>query len=306
MKKLFSIVLALLLVFCFVSCDNDKDVKKEEAAAAVDVEATYENEVSVATVDELINVLNELEESTKIILTAEEYDFEGTTTEVEVFGQTGWMLPLIVNNVALVAADGVTPYIHSTDDIENGSAASQDIVIITGENVVINGIKFGTRGSDNKAVEIIGTNASIKNTTFVGGGACCYDNGANGTTIEDCQFVEGASLVIANGSKNMTVINNTFSEDSCFNITGRLKTGWNQYNVDLSNATIYGNTFELGSHIFLIATYFDDTFGNFDFEKAFGFELYQDIIDTPKLDGNGNKLYDREYIYLTIGENEAE
>lgn len=282
MKKISVLLLALLMVFAFASCKNDTPTPKPEPEVIPDDPiVSYEHNVKVTTVDELIEVLNSLQPNTKISLAEGIYDFEGKSCDVEALNQKGWMIPIVVENVALVGEGNVK--ILSTDDIPNGAWATQDIVFISADNVVIDGIEFGIRGSMNKSVEIKGAdNVIIRNCSFLDESSNLYINGGiTNITVRDNIFGNGALVTFTDGvSKDIKIFKNTLKEGSTFNVVGYRKTGWNDGNVDFTEASFIGNTCEAGAKIELKAdpSVFENSFPGFDPVKLFGVKLSSDEV----------------------------
>ena len=276
-------------------------VCKQKKTEAIPYE--YIKTVNVATVDQLISALNSLEDGTCIVMAAGTYDFEGKSTSVNYSGQTGWMMPILKNNVMIKAADGATVKIQSTDSIENGTWAQQVLMLVVGENFVLDGITMGWRGSKNKVVEICAKNTLIKNCTFEekngGDGSCLYlqslydgttlKSKTSGTIVSNCTFEKNSSISVSNGAEGLTMKNNTFKEGSIIYLTGKRDTGWNDYSIDVSTVIWEGNNFATGTKMILKATDEDwsTSFGDFD-PTTFGLTLESNVEPVAGRYGTAN------------------
>ena len=245
---------------------------------------SYKNIVKVETVNELITALEGLKESTCIIMTAGTYDFEGKSTNVNYSGQTGWMMPILKNNVMIKAADGATVKICSTDNIGNGALATQDIMIVAGENFVLDGITVGVRGNKNKSIEVISNNAVFKNCKFVDE-ACLYiakgdtsDLKGYNTTVSNCTFEKDSSISFTNGANILKMKKNTFKDDSIIYLTGKRDSGWNPNSINVFSIDWTENVFEAGATMILKATDADwsTSFGEFA-PTTFGLTLESNV-----------------------------
>ncbi len=232
----------------------------------------YLHEFTVNTVDELIERLNNLEDSTVITLKAGTYDFEGKSTDVEYYGQTGWMIPVLKNNVCIKAEEGAVVEIKSTDDISNGAAATQTIFAIDGDNFILDGIKVGERGSKNKTIQMEAENTVIRNCSFAGkSGVYISSKQTKNTTIENCTFDATGYVSFTDGASGLNLIGNKFGADTIIYLTGKRESGWNPNSIDLSSVEIKDNTFDEGATVEMKATAEDWTcFDGFDPVTLFG------------------------------------
>ncbi len=262
----------------------------------------YAKTVNVSNVTELISALNSLEDGTCIIMAAGTYDFEGNSTTVNYSDQTGWMMPILKNNVMIKAADDATVKIQSTDSIANGAWATQVLMLVVGENFVLDGITMGWRGSKNKIVEICAKNTLIKNCTFAennDSGSCLYlqsqydgttlKSKTSGTIVSNCTFEKNSSISVSNGAEGLTMKNNTFKEGSKIYLTGKRDTGWNDYSIDVSTVVWEGNNFATGTTMILKATDEDwsTSFGDFD-PTTFGLTLESNVEPVAGRYGTAN------------------
>ena len=246
-------------------------------------EYTYAHTVTVKNVTELINALNNLQESTKIVLAAGTYDFEGNTTSVSYGSETGWMIPIIVDNVKMVAADGATVKICSTDNIGNGNWATQDLILVAGKNFVLDGISVGIRGSKNKSIEVISENSVFKNCKFVDGGNLYINKSGEleckNTNVSNCVFEKDAYISFSNGADTLKLQKSTFKNGSIVYLTGIRESGWNNLSIKISSIDFEGNDFQTGSTMILKATETDyaSCFGDFDPVTLFGMTLTSNV-----------------------------
>ena len=158
-------------------------------------------------------------------------------------------------NVAIVAEDDAEVTILSTDDTPNGALASQDMIAIVSDNVVLAGLRIGTRFSDNKAVDVIGNNVTIDTCTFIDGSALYIaefdqadENNIDKVTVQYCTFEDGATVSFTSGvGGDIRFNDNTMRNDSALYLTGSRNSGWNPVGIDVSEADFSGNTFEAGA-----------------------------------------------------------
>jgi len=247
------------------------------------VEFVFKNTVNVKSVDELISALNSLKESTKIVLAAGTYDLEGKTTDVNYGSQTGWMIPILVDNVKMVAAKGAEVKICSTDSISNGAWASQDIILVAGKNFVLEGVSIGVRGSKNKSIEVISENSVFRNCKFVDGGSLYINKSGEleckSTTLSNCVFERDAYISFSNGAEFLKLYQSTFKDGSIVYLTGIRNSGWNDLSIKVSSIDFVENDFQTGSTMILKATEEDyaTCFAGFDPIKLFGMTLKSSV-----------------------------
>ena len=228
-------------------------------------DADFANNLTTSSQSDLTSKLNSLAADTKITLSAGEYDMpKDETTGPEYNGQKGWLFLINQDNVAIVAADGEDVTIKSSDATDNGAAATQNLITVTGDNAVLANLNIGTRVNKNKSVEVVGDNAIIDGCTFLEDAVLYFNSAENGTpinnvTVKNCTFQNGAMLVLCNGvDGTITIADNTFEEGSTLKITGYRNSGWNEMSVDLSDAKFSDNTFEAGSSVTMAYTVGND------------------------------------------------
>lgn len=275
MRKSILLCFLAVLLAVLASCSEPEAVVPGPEIP-VDPVYVYENQKTVSDVDGLIDALENLSASTVITLEEGVYDFEGAATSVTVNGQTGWMIPVTVDNVMIKAADGADVVIRSTDEIPNGAHASQTIFHVSGENFVLDGITVGTRGSLNKSIELASRNAIIRNCSFIDG-ACLYvsSKDAVNTTVRNCSFSSESSISFTDGATILNMYGNSFEDGAVIYFTGKRDSGWNENTINLSSVDFISNTFAPGATIVLKATEEDyaTCFADFDPEKLFGMKL---------------------------------
>ena len=283
MKRILVILLASLMLFSFVACDDNTPTppaSEEPDTPTVDPDTptpeepedpvvpsdpisvrypdgSYTVVKNVSNAEELTAALNALVPDTKIVLAAGTYDMKDSVMDDQFAGQGGWMFLVNEDDVAIVAEDGAEVVIQSSDDIPNGALASQDMIAIVGENVVLAGLTIGTRGSDNKAVDVIGNNATIDSCTFIDGAALYIaefdqepENIIDKVSVLYSTFGEGATVSLTSGvSGDINVNDNTFKSGSALYLTGSRNSGWNPVGIDVSGAEFSRNSFEAGSQL---------------------------------------------------------
>lgn len=80
-------------------------------------------------------------------------------------GQGGWYLPLHADNLTLVGTG--RPVITSSVESANGAWATQDFVSVWGDGITIDGVNFQSKSSPNKAIEIMGKDFTLRNSTLL-------------------------------------------------------------------------------------------------------------------------------------------
>lgn len=78
--------------------------------------------------------------------------------------QGNWYFPIYENNITILGKGDVT--ITSSVETSNEAWASQDFLSIWGDNITINNIDIKSKKSQNKAIEIMGKNFTLKNSTI--------------------------------------------------------------------------------------------------------------------------------------------
>ena len=261
MKKISAVFLAIMMLFAFAACDgstpaDENGPKMPEAPISERYpDSDYTKTVNVKNAAELTEALNKLESGTKIVLAAGEYDMKDSVMTDQYAGQGGWMFLVNEENVAIVSADDADVTIFSTDETPNGALATQDMITVVADDVVLAGLKIGTRHSDNKAVDVIGNNVTIDSCTFIDGAALYiaeYDQTEGNTidkaTVQYSTFEKNATVSITSGvSGDIRFSDNTFENGSSLYLTGSRDSGWNPTGIDVSSAVFTRNAFEAGS-----------------------------------------------------------
>ena len=255
MKKIFAVLLAVMMLFTFVACENDTPDVPDSSISERYPDADYTNVVKVTDAAGLTEALNNLEAGTKIVLAAGTYDMKDSKMTDQYAGQDGWMFLVNEENVAIVAEDDAEVTILSTDDTPNGALASQDMIAIVSDNIVLAGLRIGTRFSDNKAVDVIGNNVTIDTCTFIDGSALYIaefdqadENNIDKVTVQYCTFEDGATVSFTSGvGGDIRFNDNTMKSGSALYLTGSRNSGWNPVGIDVSEADFSGNTFEAGA-----------------------------------------------------------
>ncbi len=110
--------------------------------------------------------------------------------------QGNWYFPIHKNNITIKGIGNVT----ITSDVEtpNGNWASQDFISIWGDNVTIDGINIKCKKEQNKAIEVMGKNATLKNINLEkvdenGSGSIIFNSLAEGNSIGNAT-VENVTL----------------------------------------------------------------------------------------------------------------
>ncbi len=125
-------------------------------------------------------------------------------------GQGNWYFPIYKNNITI---QGVGGDVTITSDVssENVNWASQDFISVWGDNVTIDGIKIKSKKEQNKAIEVMGKNVTLKNIDLVkvdknGSGSIILNSQSDGdignATIENVKLY---SWISANYSKEGTL-----------------------------------------------------------------------------------------------------
>ncbi len=131
-----------------------------------------ENTKVITTAEELANAIKDqangetwvIKEGT-YTLTQEflnKYASWGTNGEEDgKIGQGNWYFPIYADNITIKGEGKVV--ITSDVETENGNWATQDFISIWGDNVTIDGIDIKCKEEQNKAIEVMGKNATLKN-----------------------------------------------------------------------------------------------------------------------------------------------
>ena len=86
--------------------------------------------------------------------------FEDITVE----SQTGWYFPVTADNLTILGIGN--PIIYGTGFTANGNWSTQNLVSVFGDNVTIDGLTLMPKVEPNKTIEVLGSNFTLRNTTF--------------------------------------------------------------------------------------------------------------------------------------------
>jgi len=113
---------------------------------------------------ELISYLTEQQAGDVISLEATTYDIaKGVDQGIAVGGQKGWYLPIVKDDVTIKGAGKGETVVTSSDVSANGNWASQDFFAIFGNDVTLDGMTIISKIETNKAIEVMGKNATLSN-----------------------------------------------------------------------------------------------------------------------------------------------
>lgn len=146
------------------------------------IEKTMITTVEINNVDELSNAI--ASQKSNQIWKIKEGTYDLTENDLnkykdwknpETSSQGNWYFPIHENNITLIGEGDVT--ITSSVETANGAWATQDFLSIWGDNIIIDNIDFKSKKSQNKAIEIMGKNFVLKNSTIKD---VIYDSSPNG------------------------------------------------------------------------------------------------------------------------------
>lgn len=86
------------------------------------------------------------------------------TNAITANSQTGYYFPIVKDNITI---NGIgNPTIYGDGFTANGSHATQNLIVIFGDNVTINGLTLMPKVQPNKTIEIMGDNSTISNVVI--------------------------------------------------------------------------------------------------------------------------------------------
>ncbi|HUY05156.1 MAG TPA: dockerin type I domain-containing protein [Candidatus Paceibacterota bacterium] len=86
--------------------------------------------------------------------------FNDITTQ----GETGWYFPITVNNLTIKGTGN--PTIYGTGYTTDGNWSTQNLISVFGNGVTIDGVTLMPKVEPNKAIEVLGSDTTIKNVTI--------------------------------------------------------------------------------------------------------------------------------------------
>lgn len=139
----------------------------------------------------------------------------------DVAGQGGWYLPIVQDNLTLQGVDATgkpisskpdentaLPLIYGADKTANGAWASQDLIAVFGDNVTIQGLHFMPKVEENKTIELIGANPTVRYNLFTPNSKTPGSDTGYGGSL----YVNGAG--IGDGTSNAILADNYFVKTS--------------------------------------------------------------------------------------------
>jgi len=115
----------------------------------------------------LIAAIRDLRACDTIELAAGTYDVERELGDMTFGGQSGWYLPVWQPGVTIKGAGVSKTTLTSSVESPNGAWASQDFISIWANGVTIDGVRILSKTETNKAIEVMGKNFTLKNTTLL-------------------------------------------------------------------------------------------------------------------------------------------
>lgn len=79
-------------------------------------------------------------------------------------GQGNWYFPIIEDGISIIGQGDVT--ITTDYETQNGVWASQDFISVWGDNVTIDNVDILSKKEQNKAIEVMGKDFTLKNSTI--------------------------------------------------------------------------------------------------------------------------------------------
>ena len=255
MKKISVLLLIAIMLFAFVACEEKTP----------DPDAIPEDAVYVSDVAGLQAALKAQENGTFIVLKEGTYDVSSIDTGITVGSYSNFFIPVTKNDVTIMAEPGADVTISVGASAEAvGSWDTQSIVVVMGDNATIEGIDFSVRnasGYPGKTIEIVGSNATVKDCSFASGtnSGILVDSvvyitdvaaePVEGVTVEGCVFEADSWLDFAGEVSGTIVIrDNTFKAEASIGIHGEKNGSW-AGDIDLTGLSAPGNTFEAGSYV---------------------------------------------------------
>ena len=259
MKKILVSLLAAMMLFSFVACDDSLN----------DGSGIPDDAIYVESVEGLADALNGQQDGTFIVLRAGTYDVSEIETAVEAGNYSNFFIPVVKDNVTIMAEPGADVSIsvgESADPVGNWD--TQSIVVVIGDNAKISGIDFSVRNTEGyagKTIEVVGSGCTVEDCTFASGvnSGILVDSvkyiadvaaeAVSGVTVKDCVFESGSWLDLA-GEVNGDIIfdRNTFEDGASMGLHGYINGSWNG-KIDLSSLSASGNVFKAGSCIYVHA-----------------------------------------------------
>ncbi len=169
-KKKYAFIFIIILLFLpIVSIATNIIIKSKIDT----IEITNVDELSNAIVNQKSNQIWKIKNGI-YNLTEQELNKYKNWKNPGTSSQGNWYFPIYEDNITLIGEGNVT--ITSSVETANGTWATQDFVSIWGDNITINNINFSSKKSQNKAIEIMGKNFILKNSTIK---EVIYDNSSN-------------------------------------------------------------------------------------------------------------------------------
>ncbi len=119
-------------------------------------------DVLIETIDDLTTAIDNQADGQFWIIKGGLYDLPRGTQSYN--GQAGWYFPITADNLTILGIGN--PVLTSTTESPNGAHASQNLITVWGDNVTLQGLTLEPKVEENKTVEVIGENFTIKNCTF--------------------------------------------------------------------------------------------------------------------------------------------
>lgn len=179
-KTLALSIMLMAGIFLFAACND--------TPPPADQDPIPSNAITINSSAALIQAINGQQDNQYWVLEAGSYDLDPSQVTIEYGSQTGWYLPITHDGITIRGSGDVT--LMSTHDTPNAAWASQNLITIAADNVTIRDVKIVCKKEVNKAIEILGENATIKNVTFnaptdydFAGSIYLNTAGANKTTV---------------------------------------------------------------------------------------------------------------------------
>ncbi len=214
-----------------------------------DADAEYEkipedaNTVKIDTVDELYDAIENQAEGQTWYIANGVYDLAKDNNEVDALGQTGWLMPLTADNLTIIGVGRAE--IKSTAAYPNGSASSQALIGVFGDNITLKNLTIGPKDDPNKNIEVFANNFTMENCTLYGEAAGVYLNGGKETVqIRNNVFRDLTSGVVLDSveqADSILIEGNTFENISVYAI-GNV-TWSTPATLNMADVAVNGNTF---------------------------------------------------------------
>ena len=128
---------------------------------------TLARTVNVSTVDQLEAAIRDLQPCDTIKLAAGTYDVGRRFGDLKFGPEMDWYLPIGKPGVTIQGAGADKTTLTSSVYSANGVWASQDFITVWANNVTIDGVNIVSKGETNKAIEVMGKNFTLKNSTLL-------------------------------------------------------------------------------------------------------------------------------------------